>query len=79
MLENEIENQGQDHASDTISQYVNQGYVTQLMEMGFSKIVAEKALFMNMSKQGDAVSNALEWISEHSEDPDFHEELKIVG
>lgn len=53
--------------------------MTQLMEMGFSKIVAEKALFMNMSKQGDAVSNALEWISEHSEDPDFHEELKIVG
>ncbi len=49
------------------------------MEMGFDKIVAEKALFINLSKQGDALGNALEWISAHSEDPDFHEELKIVG
>ncbi len=47
--------------------------------MGFSKVVAEKALFMNLAKQGDALGNALEWISEHSEDPDFNEELKIVG
>ena len=58
---------------------MNQGYVTQLMEMGFSKVVAEKALFLNMSKPGDAVSNALEWISDHSEDADFHEALQIVG
>lgn len=49
------------------------------MEMGFSKIVAEKALFLNLAKPGDAIGNALEWISEHSEDPDFNEELKIVG
>jgi len=50
-----------------------------LMEMGFSKVVTEKALFLNMSKPGDAVSNALEWISDHSEDADFHEALQIVG
>jgi uncharacterized UBP type Zn finger protein len=49
------------------------------MEMGFTKIVAEKALFINLAKPGEAVGNALEWISEHSEDPDFNEELKIVG
>lgn len=49
------------------------------MEMGFTKAVAEKALFLNLSKQGDPIGNALEWISEHSEDPDFNEELTIVG
>ncbi len=47
--------------------------------MGFSKIVAEKALFHNLGKTGDPLGNALEWISAHSEDPDFNEELKIVG
>lgn len=47
--------------------------------MGFSQIVAEKALFLNLGKQGDPLTNALEWIEQHSDDPDFNEELKIVG
>lgn len=62
-----------------ISGYVNQEQANTLMEMGFSKIVAEKALFMNMGVAGDPISMALEWIDKHSEDADFHEELKIVG
>lgn len=49
------------------------------MEMGFSKIVAEKALFMNLQKGGDFLGNALEWIDQHTDDADFNEELKIIG
>jgi uncharacterized UBP type Zn finger protein len=46
--------------------------------MGFSKNAAEKALFMTMSK-GQTIENAMEWITEHQEDPDFNEQLFIVG
>lgn len=72
-----------DHAAEqaqgeSISGYVNQEYVKQLLEMGFSKIVAEKALFMTLAN-GGTTEKALEWIDQHSEDPDFNEELKIVG
>lgn len=63
---------------ESISSYVNQAYAQQLIEMGFPKQVAEKALFMTLAK-GGTTETALEWISEHSEDPDFNEELKIVG
>jgi len=63
---------------ESISGYVNQEYANQLIEMGFSKIVAEKALFMTLAL-GGTTEKALEWIDQHSEDPDFNEELKIVG
>lgn len=63
---------------ESISTYVNQEYVKQLLEMGFSKTVAEKALFMTLA-QGGTTEKALEWIDQHSEDADFNEELKIVG
>jgi uncharacterized UBP type Zn finger protein len=46
------------------------------MEFGFSKIIAEKALFMTGCK---GVEKALDWINAHSEDADFNEELFIVG
>lgn len=46
--------------------------------MGFSKAVAEKALFMVLEK-GGTTEKALEWIDQHSDDADFNEELKIVG
>jgi len=45
------------------------------LELGFSKVVAEKALFLNLSTPGEPIANALDWISAHSEDPDFNEEL----
>ena len=54
---------------------VNAGHVTQIIEMGFSKTVAEKALFLT---QG-GVEKAMDWINEHMEDEDFNEELVIVG
>jgi len=46
------------------------------MEMGFSKIVSEKALFLNQSK---SVEIAMTWIEEHQSDTDFEEELVITG
>jgi uncharacterized UBP type Zn finger protein len=48
------------------------------MEMGFSKIVSEKALFMTLG-EGGTTEKALDWISAHSDDADFNEELRIVG
>jgi uncharacterized UBP type Zn finger protein len=57
---------------------VNQDNVKQLMEMGFSKIVCEKALFMTQDK-GSTVEAALDWIYSHNNDADFEEELVIVG
>lgn len=49
----------------------------QLMEQGFSKNVAEKSLFL--TQKFGSIPAALDWIEEHSYDPDFEEELKIVG
>lgn len=46
--------------------------------MGFSQHASEKALFMTMSK-GQSIEGALEWIGEHNEDPDFNEQMFIVG
>ena len=44
--------------------------------MGFTKEVAEKALFHTLGK---GLEGAMDWIQEHQEDPDFFEELRIVG
>ena len=43
-----------------------------LMDMGYSKNVAEKALFLTKS-QGQSVENAMDWIQEHMDDPDFED------
>lgn len=43
--------------------------------MGFTKVVAEKALFMTQA----GVEKAMDWIQEHMDDEDFQEELVIVG
>jgi uncharacterized UBP type Zn finger protein len=59
----------------SITEYVKADVVTQLMEMGFSKAVSEKACFFTQS----ILEKALEWIEEHQKDPDFEEELRIVG
>lgn len=47
-----------------------------LQDMGFSKDVAEKALFL---VQGGGVPKAMEWIEAHMDDADFQEPLVIVG
>jgi uncharacterized UBP type Zn finger protein len=43
--------------------------------MGFSKTVAEKALFLTQA----GVEKAMEWVEKHMDDEDFNEELVIVG
>ncbi len=56
MLENQIENHDASQPNqegESISSYVNQAVSMQLQDMGFSKIVAEKALFFNLGKQGE--------------------------
>lgn len=58
----------------SISSMVNQGHTNQIMEMGFTKIVAEKALFMTQA----GVEKAMDWINDHMEDEDFNEELVVV-
>lgn len=72
------EEQKQEEEGESISGYVNQEYAKQLVEMGFPKAVAEKALFFTLAN-GGTTEKALEWIDQHSEDADFNEELKIVG
>lgn len=59
----------------SITEYVKAEIVIQLIEMGFSKAVSEKACFFTQS----ILEKALEWIEEHQKDPDFEEELRIVG
>ncbi|OMJ88515.1 hypothetical protein SteCoe_9556 [Stentor coeruleus] len=65
-----METQGQ-----SISSMVDQSLVTQLIEMGFSKNVSEKSIFLTQAK---SVEPAMDWISEHQGDPDFEEELQII-
>jgi uncharacterized UBP type Zn finger protein len=59
-----------------ISDMVNQAFAAELMAMGFSKAVSEKALFLTGNT---ATDKAIEWIEGHQQDPDFEEELRIVG
>ena len=47
-----------------------------LMDMGFSRNVAEKATFM---VQGAGVERAMGWIEDNREQPDFEEPLMIVA
>jgi uncharacterized UBP type Zn finger protein len=44
--------------------------------MGHSKNVSEKAIFLTGNKTVEA---AVKWIEDHKYDPDFEEELKMVG
>jgi len=59
-----------------IEDFINKEMRNSLLEMGFSKNVAEKALFLN---QSSSVENAMGWIEEHQTDADFEEELVITG
>jgi uncharacterized UBP type Zn finger protein len=43
--------------------------------MGFSKIVAEKSLFLTLNK---SIQSCLDYIENHNNDADFEEELFII-
>ena len=60
----------------SISTMVNQTEVTTVMEMGFSRNVAEKAIFM---VQGAGVERAMGWIEDNREQPDFEEALMLMA
>lgn len=64
-----------EHEGEPISKYVKPEISKQLMEMGYSKNVAEKACFFN----NNVIEKAIEWIYEHQEDPDFETEERISG
>ena len=56
-----------------ITDLINVEVAKQLQEMGFSKNVSEKACLFTQSN----IEQAVEWISQHSSDPDFEEEAII--
>lgn len=58
-----------------ISGMVNQTLANQLIEMGYSKNVSEKSLFLNQQ----ILEKAIEWIYENQNSPDFEEELKLMA
>jgi uncharacterized UBP type Zn finger protein len=70
-----VENVPVPQEGNSISGYVKQEVVSQIVEMGFSKNVAEKACFFTQSN----LENAINWIEEHQKDADFEEELRVVG
>lgn len=72
---NQETKQEQLEEGESISNYVKQEVSGQLIEMGFSKNVAEKACFFTQN----ILEKAIEWIAEHQTDPDLEEELRIVG
>jgi len=59
----------------SISGLVNAELVATFLSMGYSKNVAEKALFLNNNN----FDNAMEWIYCNQNEKDFEEELKIVS
>lgn len=60
---------------ESISGLVNKDQVNKLIEMGYSKNVSEKAMFLNQN----ILEKAIEWIYENQNEPDFEEELRMVG
>ena len=60
---------------ESISGYIKADILQQLIDMGFSKNSSEKALFLNKSN----LEQSIQWISDHQNDADFEEELRIVG
>ena len=60
----------------SISQFVKKEWTDELMAMGFSKAVSEKALYLTGNT---GTEKAIEYIEQHQKDPDYEEELRIVG
>jgi len=71
----ESKSEGIEPMGESISGMVKADIANQLIEMGFSKNVSEKACFFNQS----VLEKAIEWIYEHQNEEDFEEELRIVG
>lgn len=75
-MKNEDEDETiEEEVSEPISSLVNQQLASDLQNMGFSKNVAEKSVFLTQNK---GIEQALDYIDKHQEDKDFEEELKVV-
>jgi len=61
---------------EPISDHVDAGLRDQLISLGFQKNPAEKALFMTQSRSLD---EAMMWLEENKNEPDFNEPLFIVN
>ena len=59
-----------------VSQFVKKELIEELKTFGFSDNVSAKALYLTGSV---SIDKALEWIEKHQADPDYQEELRIVG
>lgn len=59
-----------------ITDHINTQFRDQIIGMGFSRHPAEKSLFMTGNKN---VQSALEWLEQNKDEPDFNEQLFIVG
>ena len=57
----------------SITDFIKPEVAQQLQDMGFSKNVSEKACLFTQSN----IERAVEWISEHQNDPDFEEPAQI--
>ena len=60
--------------TEPITKYIKIEVAKQLQEMGYSKNVSEKACLYTTSN----LDNALDWIAEHMNDPDFEKEERII-
>ena len=59
---------------ERVTDKVNKELLEQLVEMGFSDIRAERALWTTGSK---SLEEAVTWLAEHSEDKDIDEPLLV--
>ena len=75
MDEEKSQNAGKELPGQSITALVDQELVAQILSLGHSKDVSEKAIFMT---QNTGVDAAKKWIEEHKSDPDFTEPLFIV-
>ena len=65
---------------EPLTAHVNQENAQMLKDMGYSRIVAEKSLFVSKMESGgvESVEVALGWIEKHQDDADFEEEAFLV-
>jgi len=59
-----------------ITSHINTQFRDQIIQMGYERHPAEKALFMTQNKSLQA---GLDWLNQHKDDADFNEQLFIVG
>jgi len=70
LVPNEIEESSKNETTNDPSQSIDEGVLSQLMDMGFSMNGCTRAL---LAVGGSNAEAAMNWIFEHSQDPDFND------